>query len=712
MDGPTVVLFRALGEFSVNRLKNIWRKFGPKYRNRTRERRRQRPLTSSSRNISATRMASSAASPIISSRYLTKSLFVKACECPRKLAYALSPDFTEQKPSDFLQNLAETGMKIGMYSRLLFRDGIEIGKQQQLTGKRTVEELVEETNNLLNSSENVTLFEAAITHGPFYVRADILRKTGDHHLKLMEVKAKAWDSRKGIPELMLTKKGGIRSDYLPYLQDVAFQKMVVQRAFPEMKVSASLVLPDKALVNTQIPNLNSMFEVVRNKCGKTQVMIDEGSRRTILDAQEMLVTEVLVDDLVEQVLESELTFPGCDKGQTFRDVVTEWGDLVEEGACLEAFSPPPIGKQCSSCQFRSTDSDIEEQQPSGFEMCWNEAAGISPEFHRDLVTNLYHGGSTVEKLVSMGKFLMSDITPEDLGLSENGEDLKKKDLGLSRKEKQWHQASNTESMVLDYAFLDSEMSSWKYPYHFVDFETILPALPYSTDQTPYTALAFQFSHHTMDEEGTVQHVSEFLHAIPGECPNRPFLVALEDSIGGREGTVFRWGAHEITILAALLRTEAGAYPVVESLMTGGDRAMVDLMQVLNKGCYAPGSGASSSIKKLLVPMMKASEHLKEIYSQPNYSGSNFTNMQWWVDSSEDGVPCDPYTLLGTFENEGKSVAQGGDAIVAYEALQKGSLDQDARSTLKASLLRYCELDTLAMAMMMQGIQDLLRKEKS
>jgi len=622
-----------------------------------------------------------------------------------------------------------------VYSRLLFPDGVEVRGGAQHHQKNSVssfyDELVEETTSLLNSNETITLFEAAIRSGPYFIRADILHKTTDStnnqkELQLMEVKAKSWDSRKGgVDEQMRTKKGGIKADYRPYLQDVAFQKMVVQQAFPDYHVSASLVLPDKAKVNTQIPNLNSLFQVIHNyQNSRTEIRLDETSRQRILDADEMLVTAVDVDALVNQVLDGALQFPGGEGA--FRDVVATWANTVQEADnhnnnnnnnSLESFpvTPPPIGNQCLNCEF----------QPSGLEQCWEEATGLGAEQQSDLVTEIFHGGRTTEKLIAAGKFRMSDVEPEDLGLSSDGEDQTKKGPGLSRKEKQWYQVSNTKAVVLDSDYLHSEMSTWDYPYHFIDFETIMPALPYTTGKAPFTTLAFQFSHHIMDRDGSLEHVSEFLMARPGECPNRSFLEALSESLGDNcEGTVFRWGAHENTILNALLRSEeqGAEYPVVESLLTGGERAMVDLMQVLAKGYYAPGSGASSSIKKLLLPTMQASGKLREIYSQPTYSGKNFTNMQWWVESAaagessaaaNTGVPCDPYALLATFESEGSGgVAQGGDAIAAYEALQREDLATNVRSAMEASLRRYCELDTLAMAMIMQGIQDMLEHQST
>jgi hypothetical protein len=128
------------------------------------------------------------------------------------------------------------------------------------------------------------------------------------------------------------------------------------------------------------------------------------------------------------------------------------------------------------------------------------------------------------------------------------------------------------------------------------------------------------------------------------------------------------------------------------------------------GYYAPGSGASSSIKKLLLPTLRASPRLKHLYGQPTYNGRNFTNMQWWVESEGgNGEPKHPYTLLAEFvDTTGSSpliIAQGSDAMLAYDMLQDDNLAPEVRSAIEAGLKRYCELDTLAMTMIVQALQD-------
>ena len=46
-------------------------------------------------------------------------------------------------------------------------------------------------------------------------------------------------------------------------------------------------------------------------------------------------------------------------------------------------------------------------------------------------------------------------------------------------------------------------------------------------------------------------------------------------------------------------------------------------------------------------------------------------------------------------------------MVAYGILQSGLLDEAATQRLRIQLLRYCELDTLAMVFAWEGLNELL-----
>jgi hypothetical protein len=57
-----------------------------------------------------------------------------------------------------------------------------------------------------------------------------------------------------------------------------------------------------------------------------------------------------------------------------------------------------------------------------------------------------------------------------------------------------------------------------------------------------------------------------------------------------------------------------------------------------------------------------------------------------------------------------AICEGGAAATAYARLQFESLAPDARKNLEQALLRYCELDTLAMVMLYEHLRELTGEE--
>ena len=299
-----------------------------------------------------------------------------------------------------------------------------------------------------------------------------------------------------------------------------------------------------------------------------------------------------------------------------------------------------------------------------------------------------------------------------------------------------------------------EMRTWQYPYHFIDFETSTVAIPFHAGMRPYEAVAFQFSHHVMQADGSVAHVGEFLMTDPVVFPNFEFARALKAELEGDGGTVFMWSPHENTILnkvAGQLEEclEGGApddalelIEFVRTLTTGGSRAMVDLCALSKRAYFAEGIKGSSSIKKVLPSVMKWSGVLREMYSGEVYGAEglagqgaavgqsvrakqaaipskNFKNFAWWVPSaSNPSVPLEPYDLLrldgedllGEELRPGEdpddlAITEGGAAATAYARLQFEDVDEVERRMIREALLRYCELDTLAMVMIVQAWQE-------
>jgi hypothetical protein len=120
-------------------------------------------------------------------RYLTKSRFKLAVECPTKLFYTGKPKIyrdTKQEDS-FLQMLAEGGYQVGELAKCQFPEGVEV--------EATDHQSALAQTALLLQQDRTVLFEAAIAFGNFFARVDILVKDGNRY-ELIEVKAKSYDS--------------------------------------------------------------------------------------------------------------------------------------------------------------------------------------------------------------------------------------------------------------------------------------------------------------------------------------------------------------------------------------------------------------------------------------------------------------------------------------------------------------------------------------
>jgi len=337
-------------------------------------------------------------------------------------------------------------------------------------------------------------------------------------------------------------------------------------------------------------------------------------------------------------------------------------------------------------------------------------------------------------LIDQGTYKISQVVRDDLGDFEDEAGLD----GLTRPQRQWLQVNGIpsdhrhEGFFLDDALVLHEMSKWVYPYHLIDFETSAVALPFYSEMHPYESVAFQFSHHIMEADGSVRHANEFLSVEPGEFPNYEFARALKNALDNDNGSVFMWSHHENSILSAILKqlsdesnkpNDAEELAVfIKSVIKGGERAMIDLCKLAEKAYFHPDTKGSNSIKKVLPAILKSSKKLQDIYSKPIYGtydgipSLNFSNQTWLT--IKDGEISDPYVILKEYaqdllpegvedEEEGNTsiISAGGAATTAYARLQFEDLNEDSRERIKSALLRYCELDTLAMVMVLQGWQE-------
>lgn len=379
-------------------------------------------------------------------RYLTKSRFVLAVECETKLFYTGKDEYADHKKNDpFLSALAEGGFQVGEMAKLYFPGGHEIETLEH-------EQALAQTRKLLEQ-KSVILYEAAIRYRNLFIRADILIKNGST-LDLIEVKSKSFD---GVgPMNMLKRDGTIKSNWVPYLYDVAFQKHVLALAFPEMEIHSYLLLADKN-ARASVDGLNQRFLIYKEN-GRSKVRVREGTTRELLG--DPILIRIPVDDITVKI------YAGTDGAR--RDLpFADWVRFLAEHYERDRKIRTGLDSKCGKCEFVCTPEEERSGLKSGLKECWQEQAGLKePEFAEPLAIHLWNS-KRKDSFLEQGIYLLRDLDSDLLRPASGGGSSEKP--GLSTFERQCLQVEKARSHdpqpYFDAEGLKAEMMKWVYPLH-------------------------------------------------------------------------------------------------------------------------------------------------------------------------------------------------------------------------------------------------------
>lgn len=649
-------------------------------------------------------------------RYLTKTRYKLGVECPTKLFYTGKNEYPDQRQEDaFLAALAEGGFQVGELARQYYKPGINIDALDY-------NEAEEKTGELLKQDQ-VIMYEPAFRFGNLFIRIDILVKDGQN-LRLIEVKSKSFDNSEDNP--FLTKAGKITSGWEPYLQDVAFQKYVLEKACPQYAVSSYLMMADKN-VPCPVDGLNQKFRIMKDSANRKGVRVS--TSLTAKDLSAKILIEVPVDDYISLIHKG--TYNACGNDMSFTGLIDFLSNHYEQDKRI----PPEIGSKCAKCEFKCIPEQEAKQFKSGFKECWKEALNWKDkDFVEPSVLELWNSRKK-DSYIKESKTKLNDLTQDDINIKSS------KGSGLSASERQWLQVQKVKdkdtSAFFDSAGMKAEMEQWTFPLHHIDFETSMVAIPFIKGRKPYEGIIFQFSHHVVNKDGTVEHIGQYLNAVPGEFPNYESVRELKRQLENDDGTIFRYATHENTYLLGVYRQliDDPQPPIDRDALCEfiktitksdewiGKRSMVDLCELVKRYYYDPSTHGSNSIKKVLPAIMNSSKYLQEKYSKPVYGAAkgikslNYTD--WvWIKFGKDGMVTDPYRLLPPVFDEAidasiellsddEELKEGGAAMTAYCWMQFSEMSDYEREKLKVALLKYCELDTFAMVMIYEAWREML-----
>lgn len=248
-------------------------------------------------------------------------------------------------------------------------------------------------------------------------------------------------------------------------------------------------------------------------------------------------------------------------------------------------------------------------------------------------------------LLSMGIINLKDI-PD--GFVTNEKFLKHIELVKSGKRE------------VNHAEVERQLSTLEYPLYFIDYETIGGAVPLFDGLRTYENIPFQYSLHVMESpDGEIRHY-EFLEREYKD-PTKDLADSLMNIVG-KTGTFISWN---MSFEKSCNTGIANRHPEYAEFFENMNERMWDLMMIFRNGYVADrGFKASASLKKVL-PVM---------------------------------VPHLSYKDL--------NIQEGGTASVSWFTLTNEKVSKKEREKLRENMLRYCELDTLAMVEIWRALREI------
>lgn len=202
-----------------------------------------------------------------------------------------------------------------------------------------------------------------------------------------------------------------------------------------------------------------------------------------------------------------------------------------------------------------------------------------------------------------------------------------------------------------------------YPLYYLDFETLMPAVPPYDGMHPYQQLPTQYSLHWEDSPDGPLHHTEFLAEV-SEDPRRAIAERLCADIPADACVM----AYNMAFEKGRLKELAEHFPDLHDHLMAIHNNMVDLIEPFRNGSYYSNAMQGSCSIKYVLPAL---------------------------------FPDDPELDYSSLEG----VHNGGEAMNAFAALSDATPEEAA--AIRESLLRYCELDTYAMVKIVHKLRESL-----
>ena len=230
--------------------------------------------------------------------------------------------------------------------------------------------------------------------------------------------------------------------------------------------------------------------------------------------------------------------------------------------------------------------------------------------------------------------------------------------------RQIEHALNAVEPYINKAAINDFLTKVIYPLYFLDFETIMPAIPPWKNTSPFNQITFQYSLHIQNERsGEVIH-KEFL-GRDGLDPRRELAEKLCKDIPKGACVV----SYNMSFEQTRIKEMARMFPDLSDHLHDINANMIDLMVPFSKGAYYSRTlGGGYSIKQVLPAL----------------------------------IPDDPEL---DYKSLDERVQHGGNAMDIYPTMHLQPPEET--EAIRKALLAYCRLDTLAMVKVLEKLYEMV-----